>query len=88
MRFEAFSQNFPLVMPGTHQFSSKIDRRSGPAPTSSRTVAPPPAGLTMRQRRGAFSIDPEPRREVFIISKPRRGLPRRGETPLSGGVAL
>jgi carbamate kinase len=27
MRFEAFSQNFPLVMPGYHQFSSKMDRR-------------------------------------------------------------
>ena len=40
----------------------------------------------MRQRRGAFRIDPEPRREVFIISKPQRGLPRRGETPLSGGL--
>jgi len=45
------------------------------------------AGLTMRQRIGAFWIDPELAIGVFIISKPRRGLPPRGETPLSGVAA-
>jgi hypothetical protein len=41
----------------------------------------------MRQRIGAFWIDPELPIGVFIISKPRRGLPAGGQTPLSGVAA-
>ncbi|HEY3032067.1 MAG TPA: hypothetical protein VGJ68_18090 [Bradyrhizobium sp.] len=46
------------------------------------------AGLTMRQLCRAFWIDPELAIGVFIISKPRRGLLPRGETPLSDVIAL
>jgi hypothetical protein len=42
------------------------------APAKDRTAS---AGLTMRQRRSAFWIDPEQPIGVFINSKPRRGLP-------------
>jgi hypothetical protein len=41
----------------------------------------------MRQRISVFWIDPELAIGVFIISKPRRGLPARGQTPLSGVAA-
>jgi len=48
------------------------------------------SGLTSRQRGGASCVDPEQRRAalaVFIISKPRYGLPRSSESPLSRKAA-
>ena len=43
----------------------------------------------MRQRAGALCIDPEQGVTiVFMISKPKRGLLRRGEGPLMGAAAL
>jgi hypothetical protein len=44
-------------------------------------------GLTMRQCGSAFCSDPEHQMPFFIISKPRRGLLRRGESPLSDAGA-
>jgi hypothetical protein len=47
-------------------------------------------GLTMRQRDGAGRIDREQPRAlapIFINSQPRRGLLRRGESPLSATAA-
>jgi hypothetical protein len=41
----------------------------------------------MRQCGGAFCIDPEQARALFIISKPRRELFCRGESPLSDMAA-
>jgi hypothetical protein len=70
-----------------------------PAPQNSSDVASDRAlrivrsGLTMRQRAGGFCVDPEQASRqagdpvIFINSKPRRRLPRRGESPLSGGTA-
>jgi hypothetical protein len=47
------------------------------------------SGLTMRQRSGAFCIDPEAARvRFFINSKPKHGLRGGGESPLSGAAAL
>jgi hypothetical protein len=48
------------------------------------------SGLTMLELAGALRSDPEPARGViaiFIISRPPRGSPRRGESPLSGAGA-
>jgi hypothetical protein len=50
----------------------------------------------MRQRSGGFCIDPEQQQSaigddapaIFINSKPKRRLLRRGESPLSGMAAL
>jgi hypothetical protein len=47
-------------------------------------------GLTMSQRDGAGRIDREQPRAlapIFINSQPRRGLLRRGESPLSATAA-
>jgi hypothetical protein len=52
-----------------------------------RTARAAAAGLTMLQRAGAFCVDPEQLPSIFIISKPRRGLLRGGESPLSGAAA-
>jgi hypothetical protein len=47
----------------------------------------------MRQCAGGFCIDPERASRqagdpvIFINSKPRRRLPRRGESPLSAAAA-
>jgi hypothetical protein len=53
-----------------------------------------PTGLTMRQRGEAPCIDPAlprhiqgARTAIFINSQPRRGLLRRGESPLSATAA-
>jgi hypothetical protein len=46
------------------------------------------SGLTMRQRGGAFCIDPEQAPAPFMISKPRHRLPPPVESPLSGAAAL
>jgi len=73
MHFEAFSQNFPLVMPGQkapsavsrhrhpgiHQFSSKMDRRIKSGDDIVQDDRAASAGLTMRQRNSAFWIDPQ-----------------------------
>jgi hypothetical protein len=42
----------------------------------------------MRQRGGAFCIDPEQAPAPFMISKPRQRLPLPGESPLSDAAAL
>jgi hypothetical protein len=49
------------------------------------------SGLTMRQRAGAFCVDPEQPRglvAIFINSKPRRRLFGGGESPLSALAAV
>jgi hypothetical protein len=48
----------------------------GKNPRAPPTIAPPAASarLTMPQHAGAFCIDPEQRRPIFMISKPQRGL--------------
>jgi hypothetical protein len=62
------------------KFRRRMARRKAP---SADNVDAVPAGLTMRQRGGAVCVNPERRAGVFMISKPRQRLLRRGESPLS-----
>jgi hypothetical protein len=83
MRFGAFLESF-RALEASRAASGGSDRRIA----EHQDVR---SGLTMRQRAGAFCIDPEHGSGViaiFINSKPRRGLFGRGESPLSASAAL
>jgi hypothetical protein len=85
MRSDVFLQNFHPSRPGQHQTLNKMDRRirSGDDTVhDDRTARAALTGLTMRKCGGAFCVDPEQprgaRAELFINSKPQRGLLCRG----------
>src|ERR1700687_1231775 len=71
------------------EFRARWIAGSSPAMTPCEHADVASSGLTMPQRAGALCIDPEQGVTiVFMISKPKRGLLRRGEGPLMGAAAL